>query len=113
MFFIRNEQLDKMEEFRTNKFINRAYNHLRNSINLTNSITDKELLELIRLGISDAKTYEIETEVDIVKYIKLIIKYGKGFNNQDRVKRILQNHGGDTSWAFKKLDIILNESINK
>ena len=113
MFEIRKEQLDEFRKYRLNKFISETSIYLRKFLPLNiNSLTDVQLKSLIETGIQKAKNHEIESEINITRYIVLMIKLGEDFDNIDWAKKVLKNITRDQDSALSKLEEKTHNLIN-
>jgi hypothetical protein len=82
-----------LAQYTTRNFERRAMEHLlRCFTEQSKALGEQGLLDLIREGISRAKPYGIETEREAVKYIDLMVVFGREFDTDPRypeARRIL------------------------
>jgi hypothetical protein len=80
MLMIRKEQMEALEEYSLDAFVDRMVNHLRSAFEAeVRDMPDDELRELIRTGIYNAEQYGIEDEADVERFIEYVARFGADF----------------------------------
>ncbi len=86
---IRQAQIEELSKAVECEFENRARLQLIKSWpSQTESMADT-LVTFVKKGISDARSYGIKTETQIVRYLNMMIVWGERFDEIDWVKKIL------------------------
>lgn len=80
MLMIRKKQMEVLEEYSLDAFVDRMVNHLRFAFEAeVRDIPDDELRELIRKGVVNAEQYGIEDEADVERFIEYVARFGADF----------------------------------
>ncbi len=75
----------------------------KNFQEILENTNDEELSSFIQFGISSAKPYNIETEINVARYITLMTKHGKEFDKQPWAKQIIESNKEDIELLIWKL----------
>ncbi len=87
---IRQAQMEELSKAVEHEFEKRARLQLIKSWpSQTESMADT-LVTFVKKGIADARFYGITTELQIVRYLNMMIVWGEEFNKIDWVKNILE-----------------------
>lgn len=85
MFNLRKEQLKVFEEAAAREFEMRIITQLLSEQPSPASTNDRAAFgELVRYGIERAKAYQLTSEPDVLKYIRVMLALGKDFDRDPR-----------------------------
>jgi hypothetical protein len=108
MLKIREQQIEALEEYMRQSFIERTIKQLRGGCpDLTADRSDENLRKTIEAGIERAKRYGITIEWDVCRYIEYQLRFGVNFDTSSRTAwagDLLRSHGID---GTSKMDRIV------
>ena len=113
MLSMRPNQMKVLAQHTTRNFERRAMEHLRRCFpEQSKALGEQGLLELIRDGISRTESYAIDTEREVVKYIDLMVVFGREFDTHPRypeARRILTDEDLTARSKVEKLYAYFND----
>ncbi len=113
MLTIRPDQMKVFAQYTTTDFEHRAMDHLRRCFpERTKALDEQRLLKPVRAGIIRAKPYGIETEREVVKYIDLMVIFGREFDTDPKypeARRILMRKDLTARSKIEKLYAYFND----
>jgi hypothetical protein len=85
VLLIRDDQLSSLRRVRQKEYERRLAAHLKKYFPDTCAkLGDKGLLDALRHGVQRAKTYGIQAERDVVKFLNLMFVFGRDFDTDPR-----------------------------
>lgn len=113
MLLIRAEQMKVFSKALTERFEMRVASHLRAAFPETCAGLDEaNLLAIVRQGIKRATSYQINTELDVWKFIDLMFFYGRDFDSaQPAAAAILQDADADGTQKVNRLYAELGANV--
>lgn len=111
---ITNKQLEAFEKYRTDEFIDKVILYLKKNFKEEMSaLKEEEIRQLVSLGLRNAKKYHIDREIHVVRYITLMIRYGRDFDQEEWVADILAHPRGDAEWILDKIENSVQKVLKK
>jgi len=108
MLKIRQAQMESLSEARLKQFEDRMVTHLRSACpEETQEMSETELGNTIRLGMSSAAQYDITSEVDVRRYLECVVVYGADFDTNSKTAwagRILNNKQWSGTEKMNRVD---------
>jgi hypothetical protein len=105
MLKIRSEQMDALEEYAERQFERKASDHVRRYFSTRcSAMSDEAILATVRQGVERARSYGIELEYDVLRFINHMCALGLEFDTDARFPWVQEVLGNDAMDASSRMD---------
>jgi hypothetical protein len=113
MLAIRKEQIDVLSKVEVQTVENRTLEHIRKTYPKEfNALGDEKTREVIQYGVNRAATYRFKGNPDVLKYIEVMVLFGRDFDADSQLPWVGEILGKPKK-AAAKIAVLHEEAIKR
>jgi hypothetical protein len=103
---IRPEQWNSFQKSTDNEFIRRLAEVIRDvHADIVNHLNDRELQDLVEVGLARARRHDLSLETSIATFVSLMFEFGPNFDEQPAIAELLREPGVP---ADERIDLVVD-----